>query len=158
MKPSSISISAVCLCLSLSHAFAAEPHSAHAAATDTRVMLELTPAERAMILEEMRMFLDGVQRMTGALAKPDMAAAAEAARNLGQKMVHEVPPALRAKLPQPFRQLGFSVHRDFDQMALDAETMKDVSYSLNQLSTTLQKCVSCHSTYQIQTSPLNDAH
>jgi len=64
-------------------------------------------------------------------------------------MVHELPPALRAKLPQEFRQLGFSVHREFDQIALDADSLKDVGYSLNQLSDTLKKCVNCHATYQI---------
>jgi hypothetical protein len=127
-------------------------HADHAPVRDGRVALELNPGERAMILEEMRMFLDGVQKMTGALAQQDMPAAAEAARGMGQKMVHEVPPALRAKLPPEFRQLGFSVHRDFDQMALDAGSLKDVSHSLGQLSATLQKCVACHATYQIPAS------
>ncbi len=134
------------------------PHHAHASSEDRRVVLELTPAERAMILEEMRMFLDGVQKMTGALGGQDMSAAAAAARSMGQKMVHEVPPALRAKLPMEFRQLGFSVHRDFDQIALDADSLKDVSTSLNQLSATLQKCVSCHASYQIRTPALDLRH
>ena len=132
----------------------AEDH--HAPVHDSRAILELSPAERAMILDEMRLFLSGVQEMTGALGRQDMPAVAGAARGLGQKMVHEVPPALRAKLPLELRQLGFSVHRDFDQIALDAESMKDVSYSLNQLSATLQKCVACHAAYQIQT-PAFDA-
>jgi len=127
-------------------------------ASDSRVVLELTPSERAMILEEMRLFLGGVQKMTDAFGKQDMPAVAEAARGMGQIMVHEVPPALRDKLPIGFRQLGFSVHRDFDQIALDAESMKDVSTSLNQLSATLQKCVACHATYQIQAPALNAKH
>jgi hypothetical protein len=142
----------VLLGLGVTAARAEDLHSHHASfpTHDSRVMLELTPGERAMILEEMRMFLSGVQKMTGAFGKQDMPAVAETARSLGQKMVHEVPSALRAKLPVEFRQLGFSVHRDFDQIALDAESMKDVSYSLGQLSATLQKCVSCHATYQIR--------
>jgi hypothetical protein len=136
---------------------AQDMHDLHRApAADGRAVLELAPGERAMILEEMRMFLAGVQAMTDALGQQDMPAAAAAARGLGQVMVHEVPPVLRAKLPQEFRQLGFSVHRDFDQIALDAESMKDVSHSLNQLSATLQKCVACHAGYQIQ-SPLHSA-
>ena len=53
-----------------------------------------------MILEEMRLFLGGLQKMTAAMGQQDMQAAAVAARNMGQKMVHEVPPTLRAKLPQ----------------------------------------------------------
>jgi len=155
MKPNQ-ALLAVLLSLSLAAAHADDPHAQHhAPLRDGRAVLELSPDERAMILDEMRMFLDGVEKMTGALGRQDMPALAEAARNLGQKMVHEVPPALRAKLPQEFRQLGFSVHRDFDQIALDAESMKDVSYSLNQLSATLQKCVACHASYQIQTPAFN---
>ncbi|OYW36763.1 MAG: hypothetical protein B7Z35_11720 [Hydrogenophilales bacterium 12-61-10] len=160
MKLSSLSIAGAWLCLAFNHALAAESHSAlhHAPAPDTRSVLALEPDERAMILEEMRMFLDGVHKMTGALAKPDMAAVAEIARGMGQKMVHEVPPALRAKLPQAFRQLGFSVHREFDQIALDAGSLQNVSHSLNQLSATLQKCVSCHASYQIQAPIHADSH
>ena len=146
--------------LNLAAGHAADPHHAthHAPSHDGRAVLELAPEERAMILEEMRLFLAGVQKMTGALAQQDMAAAAEAARSMGQKMVHEVPPALRAKLPMEFRQLGASVHGDFDQIAMDAESLKDVSYSLGQLSATLQKCVSCHAMYQIQAPALDERH
>lgn len=148
---------AVPLSLNLTVAYAADPHAHHAPAPthDNRVVLKLTPGERIMILEEMRLFLNGVQKMTGALGKQDMQATADAARGMGQIMVHEVPPALRAKLPLEFRQLGSSVHRDFDQIALDAESLKDVSFSLNQLSATMQKCVSCHTMYQIQAPALN---
>lgn len=147
--------SGLALSLSLSGVMAAESHPEHdhGAARDKRVVLTLTSEERAMILEEMRGFLSGVQVMTAALGKNDMQATAEAARGMGQKMVHEVPPALRAKLPQEFRQLGFGVHSEFDQIAMDAESMKDVSYSLSQLSATLQKCVACHGVYQIQARP-----
>lgn len=147
----------VLLCLNLGTAQAEDSHDhhGHAPATDNRAVLKLTPGERMMVLEEMRLFLDGIQKMTYSLSKQDMQAAADAARNMGQKMVHEVPPALRAKLPQKFRQLGATVHSSFDQIALDAETLKDVSYTLNQLSTTLKNCASCHATYQIQGPALN---
>lgn len=156
MKYFSIPLAA-CLCMNLATAHAQDmvPSHAHAPAADNRVILVLSPDERAMILEEMRLFLDGVGTMTGALGKQDMQATAAAARGMGMKMVHEVPPELRAKLPMEFRQLGFSVHRDFDQIAMDADSLKDVSHTLNQMSATLQKCVSCHAAYQIR-SPLND--
>jgi hypothetical protein len=158
MKYQAIALAAL-LGLYQNAATAQDPHAHHQApGHDDRVVLSLTPGERAVILEEMRMFLHGVQKMTGAMGKQDMPAVAGAARDMGQKMVHEVPPALREKLPMAFRQLGFSVHRDFDQIALDADSMKDVSFSLNQLSAVLQKCVSCHATYQIQVPALNARH
>jgi hypothetical protein len=158
MKLLSLLVGGAFLGLALNSASAAETHNRHPhdTAADSRAVLELTPGERAMILEEMRLFLSGVQAMTGALGKQDMQTAANAARGMGQKMVHEVPPALRAKLPQEFRQLGFSVHRDFDQIALDAESLKDANHSLKQLSNTLQKCVGCHAVYQIRPPVLND--
>lgn len=156
MKQRSLALAAL-LGLNLGAAHAQDPHHPMPG-HDGRAVLELAPGERAMILEEMRLFLDGVQKMTAALGKQDMPAAAQAARALGQAMVHEVPPALRAKLPMEFRQLGFAVHREFDQIALDAESLKDVSHSLGQLSATLQKCVSCHTVYQIRMPALDTRH
>ncbi|PKO73515.1 MAG: hypothetical protein CVU23_02270 [Betaproteobacteria bacterium HGW-Betaproteobacteria-17] len=158
MKPSPIL--AALLSLTLTTAVQAQaPHADHQApAADNRTVLALTPSERVMILEEMRLFLAGVQKITDALGKQDMPAVAAASRAMGQKLAHEVPPALRAKLPMEFRQLGASVHGDFDQIAMDAESLKDVSYSLGQLSATLQKCANCHAMYQIQGPALNARH
>ena len=156
MKPAPLVIAAL-LGACPAFAWAETPHLL-APASDTRTILHLEPQERVMILAEMRLFLAGVQKLTGALGRQDMQAAAEAARSLGRKMTHEVPPALRAKRPQAFRQLGFSVHSDFDQMAVDAESMGDVGVTLRQLSATLQTCVSCHASYQIRTSHADGGH
>lgn len=150
----------VALLLAAAPAAAAEPPPAphaHSTGHDDRVALALEPDERAMILAEMRAFLDGVQQLTAALAREDMPAAAKAARALGPQLAHEVPPALRAKLPADFRQLGSSVHRDFAQIALDAETLQDARHSLGQLSATLRKCVACHATYRID-APVAGGH
>lgn len=139
----------VALFLPAAAAHAADP--AHA--FDRRVALALTPAERGILLEEMHAFLAGVQKLTDALGRQDFPAAAQAARVLGPAMAHEVPAAMRAKLPADFRQLGASTHQDFAQIAMDAESLGDVSHSLGQLSATLQKCVACHATYQVRAAP-----
>lgn len=137
--------------LAVNSAIADEKHdTSHMPATDERTALTLAPGERAAVLKEMRQFLSGVQLMTDAMARDDAKAMAQAARSMGRAAAHEVPPALRAKLPVEFRQLGFSVHDDFDQMAMDAESMGDMKHSMTQLAGTLQKCVACHSIYQIQ--------
>ena len=133
---------------------AAGAHAAEAAdALERRTVLALTPDERGILLEEMHAFLAGVQTLTDALARQDFPVAAQAARALGPAMGHGVPAAMRAKLPLEFRQLGASTHADFSQIAMDAETLGDVSHSLTQLSATLQKCVACHTTYQVRVSP-----
>lgn len=150
-------VTTMLLSLNLGVASAQDPgvQNAYTPGQDHRAVLELTAVERAMILEEMHLFLSGMGELTGALGREDMPAAAKAARAMGLVMSAEVPQALREKLPQDFRQRGASVHRDFDQIAMDADSLGDVSHSLNQLSTTLQKCVACHAIYQIRTPVLN---
>lgn len=117
--------------------------------TDGRVAVVLDASERAFVLNEMRQFLAGIQAMLEAAERNDPAAVAQAARLLGMAAAHNVPAGMAAKLPLEFKTLGFSVHGDFDRLAMDAESMQDVRLSLQQLSETMKKCVACHATYQI---------
>lgn len=117
---------------------------------DPRQAIKLDPASRALVLVEMRQFLGGVQQMTEALARDDLKSVAKAARGVGMQAAHEVPDAVKAQLPKEFKQLGFGVHKDFDQLALDADTLGDGKYALKQLGAILQKCVSCHATYRLE--------
>ena len=117
--------------------------------TDTRTIVPLSPPHRAMVLHEMRQFLSGLEQLSVALSKDDMNTVAKVAHSLGSPMTHDVPPDLKQALPEGFRKLGFSVHGDFDRIALDAESLGDAKHTLSQLGETLSKCVSCHDAYQI---------
>jgi cytochrome c556 len=121
------------------------------AAPDGRVAVVLEPPERDLLLQEMRLFLEGLQAMAAGLEKDDLRTVAAAARALGSKMTGDVPPALMTKLPIEFKTLGLSVHRDFDQIALDAEGLGIAKHTLGQVSAVMQKCVACHKTYQLRT-------
>ena len=120
-------------------------------ALDTRSELELTPQARHTVLTEMRGFVVGLQRITAALSEEDMRTVAEVARSLGTAAAQETPPEVMKQLPAEFRQLGFSVHRDFDQIALDAESLEDRDHTLRQVSEAMNGCVACHAAYQIRT-------
>lgn len=120
------------------------------APTDQRAAITLLPAERDMILVEMRAFLSGTQAIVDGLARSDMKAVASAARGLGRASVQGVPPALRMKLPKEFRELGMSVHMEFDQIALDAEALGERDHVLTLLGATLQKCVGCHAGWRLE--------
>ena len=120
--------------------------------TDGRQALVLEPAERDLVLMEMRMFLDSVQRITQAVTKEDMQAAIKAAREVGAAAQEAVPGTLMGKLPMAFKKLGFDTHTKFDVLALDAEQLGDPKHTLEQLSTLMNNCVACHATYQIQSS------
>ena len=118
-------------------------------AEDKRSAIVLKPEERSLVLTEMRGFLIAVQAVTEAVTRNDAKAIAAAARPMGMAAAGGVPATLAAKLPLEFKQLGHSVHEDFDRIALDIEAMGDVKHAHAQLGETLKKCVACHALYQI---------
>lgn len=124
--------------------------NAWADAADGRQVIELTAAQRAHVLGEMRAMLSGTQAMLTALAADDMAEVARQASGLGMNMGHKAENHLHDVLPPAFMQLGMAVHQDFDRIAADAASRKDVKHSLQQLGTTLNTCAVCHEAYQIQ--------
>jgi len=125
----------------------------HANLKDERKALNLEPSERAMILLEMRQFLNGIQIMTDSLSRDDLKAVALAAKPLGIQASHDVPDSLKAKLPKEFKQLASAVHGGFDQLAMDAESLGDTRHTQKQLGSILKNCVSCHSLFQIHAMP-----
>jgi hypothetical protein len=119
---------------------------------DGRAAIVLEPGERAFVLREMRGLVAGLQSITEALSRDDMKGVAQAARGLGMAAAHDAPPAMVGKLPLEFKTLGFSLHRDFDGIADDAEALGGSKHTLAQLSATLGKCVACHAAFQIETA------
>lgn len=121
-----------------------------AAEADTRTQIRLSPQHQALVSAEMQQFLAGLQQISDALAREDMTAVARVARSLGTSMSQHMPAELKQALPPGFRKHGHAVHSSFDQLALDAESLGDVSHSLSQLSETLSGCAGCHGVYRIQ--------
>ncbi len=119
-------------------------------AEDGRAVIILEPGERAIILREMRAFVSGLQLVTDALSRDDMHGVAEASRAMGFTRAHDVPVSILGKLPLEFKTLAFSVHREFDTIATDAEVPGTPKHTLGQISRVLQKCVACHSSYQLK--------
>ncbi|MDD5391287.1 MAG: hypothetical protein PHD37_18270 [Gallionellaceae bacterium] len=121
--------------------------------SDGRLRLLLTPAERDLVLNEMRHLLATVQGIIVAAQENDMKRVAETARAVGMADVRAMPPEIRGpligKLPIEFKRLGFGVHEDLDMLALDAEALRDRDHTLKQLAQLMQKCVACHATYAI---------
>ncbi len=121
--------------------------------TDGRTAIRLAPAERDVILGEMRALLVAVDGVVNALSDGTASArqsrVKEAARAAGMGMAADVEPGLMAKLPLPFKQMGLSVHRDFDEMAERAERGADPSEVLRALSSITNRCTACHAMYQL---------
>lgn len=125
--------------------------SAIAEDVDNRQILNLTEPQRHYVLSEMRELLAGTQDILGALAKDDMATVAKSARALGFEMKHKAENPLHDVLPKAFMQLGMPMHREFDLIAADAQSLKNPKHTLQQLNATMAKCTACHATYQIRT-------
>ncbi|MCC6869889.1 MAG: hypothetical protein IT522_13810 [Burkholderiales bacterium] len=119
---------------------------------DGRVAIVLEPAERALMLREMREFVVAIERVTDALARDDLPAVAMAARAAGSARAHDVPVAMLGKLPLEFKTLAFATHRGFDAMAARAEAGATPKETLVALSTLLQQCVTCHARYALATT------
>ena len=120
--------------------------------TDGRTAIQLDAGERDVVLAEMRAFLASVQQVTAGIAENDPGRVAQHARKSGKAAQAAVPGTLMGKLPMEFKQLGLDTHTRFDQLAMDAEDMGDVSHALSQLSTLMQNCVACHEAYRIDVS------
>ena len=119
---------------------------------DGRMAIHLNPAERDLVLAEMRAFLTSVQQITKGISENDMKLVAENARKIGKAAQGDVPGTLMGKLPIQFKQLGSTTHSKFDQLAMDAGDLGDSGHALIQLSELMQNCVACHATYRIDIS------
>ena len=121
-----------------------------ASGTDNRTAVVLGTGERNLILFEMRGLLAGTHDILEGINLNDPKQIAKAARAVGMASAADVNPALMAKLPLPFKQLGMSVHHDMDNLAQAAEDGKPTAELQGMLTDTLAKCVACHAAWQIK--------
>jgi len=114
---------------------------------DGRMVIYLEQAERDLVLEEMRGFLESVQVITTGVSSNDMQMVAAAAHRVGMAAAGGVPGSLMGKLPLGFKQLGMDTHSKFDQIALDATEFGEPGPILEQLAALMQNCVGCHAAF-----------
>ena len=120
------------------------------AGADGRTAVVLQANERDLILTEMRGMLAATQAIVEGFNEGDVQRIAKAASSAGMAAAADVNPALMAKLPMEFKQLGLSVHRDMDEIAKAAEGGKPAPELLKMASNTLTKCVACHAAWQLK--------
>lgn len=120
--------------------------------SDGRSAIVLAPAERGLILAEMRGLLAEVHNILDAINRNDRQQIAASARHVGTAYAADVNPAIMAKLPLPFKQLGMSVHHDMDDLAAAADSGKPVAELQAMLTATMSKCVSCHAAWELKPS------
>lgn len=124
-----------------------------APASDGRRAVLLTPAERDLVLGEMRSMLTAVHGVVAGLSAKDMKQVSSAARAGGMGMAVDDDPVFLAKLPLDFKRLGMQAHDEFDKMAEAADSGADGEVVLERLSQQLTRCIACHSAYRLEASP-----
>ncbi len=122
---------------------------------DGRMEILLAPAERDQILAEMRQLLKAVDGVVRGLSESDLnrKSMAEAAKVVGMQMAADTSPAIMAKLPLPFKQMGMSIHKDMDALAdaiVQNETPQQI---LERLSSMTARCTTCHDLYRFGVGP-----
>lgn len=120
-----------------------------APAADGRTAVLLAPADRDVVLAEMRALLEVTQNITAALAEDDRAKIAAAARSGGRGAVKGVPLGLMARLPMDFKQAGMAMHGGFDAIAAAADRGESIKQLNARLADQLNLCVGCHQAYRI---------
>jgi hypothetical protein len=120
-----------------------------APSTDGRQAILLAPAERDLVLAEMRTMLGAVQGVLAGANARDMKNVAAAARTSGMAAAADIEPTLMAKLPLEFKNLGISVHKSFDELAAAADAGASGEQALAHLSEVLNRCVACHAAYRL---------
>ena len=118
-------------------------------ATDRRTAIHLAPAERYLVLSEMRQMLHSVHNLVTGLSAGDPKIMEQAARASGMGMAADVNPVIMAKLPIEFKRQGMSVHRDFDALADTIARGADQATVLREFTGITARCVGCHTSYRL---------
>ena len=119
---------------------------------DSRQIIQLTDAERAIVVADMRQMLASIQAITDGLAIGNMQSIVKAASQSGESMMGELPTQIRMKFPESFGQMGLASHKAFDRIAQEAKTSKNPTSVLKKLAAGIQNCVACHATYRFSQS------
>ncbi|MCW7488785.1 hypothetical protein [Leptospira meyeri] len=120
---------------------------------DNRTAIHLTPAERQLVLTEMRALLTAVNGMLSGLADKDYERAAKAADAVGMGLVASLEhqeKTILLKLPVEFKKLGFGTHEKFDAIAIKIRNKQEIHTLLKEMDELTRNCVACHASYKIE--------
>lgn len=141
-----VGIAGVIVLGSIGYSTAVEPHESSA---DPRQRLVLAPAQRDMMLAEMRQMLGSVNGILQGLATGDLPAAEKAARASGMARSADVDPHIKTRLPQQFLEWAMRTHRGFDRLAGQIKVSSPQADIIRELATLTGNCVACHAIYRL---------
>ncbi len=117
---------------------------------DKRVTIEMPQGHTDFTLAEMRGFLESVQQINEGILDNNPKKIAAAGKKSGGSVIAHAPQGFLKRLPIAFKQLGFSTHDIFDEIAGSAEHNFNPKTSQKQLHKLLNNCIACHQGYRIR--------
>lgn len=115
-----------------------------------RMTIVLSEEDRELVLDEMRTMLSSTQQIIDGLSRGDRQQVVQAAKVAGMGSAIDLDPNFLAKLPLDFKTLGFSMHSDMDAISGAASKGASERELSGMLGATLNKCVGCHSAWEIK--------
>lgn len=126
--------------------------SAQAAANksqaDTRVLLNMPPKDKALMMDRMRGALGLVQGLLINAGNGNWKDVAGLAHLLSNQGVREDMKNFSGPPPMPFLKMAQPLHDLFDQIEKDAMTKKDAAHTTAQVAQALGYCSACHAAFK----------
>ena len=119
---------------------------------DGRIEVMMTENNKDFVLEEMRDFLESVQKINEGILKNNPKLVIEAGLKSGGSVIEHAPHGLIKSLPLGFKILGFGTHDVFDKFSKTSITNFDKKATQEKLNTLLNNCIACHKSYKIGVS------
>lgn len=118
---------------------------------DMREPVFRTEAEKAFVLDQMRLLLNSISEIEEGLGSGDMDLVSREAAARGRKanVTLPRPPLLAAKETEAWKSMFISVRTGFDAIADQAKEHAPAATINKMLADTMRNCNSCHQTYRI---------
>ena len=121
--------------------------------TDEREVIWVTAKEKAMLLSEMRAFLNASQKVLESNLSGDMKAVEEAARLVGVRLFTNTPEEIQKKLPVTFTMIGPRAYMGFESIVNEAVGSGDMEVIFSHLAELQKNCVACHALFRFEVKP-----
>jgi len=116
---------------------------------EARTPIELSAKEGDRLRAGMRLYLECVEGITGALGENKISGVGRSASHCGMHMVDNVSFAEVLTLPPEFLALSLDTHQKFDALAQEATEHSTRASALKQLDAILANCTACHAAYRL---------
>jgi hypothetical protein len=119
--------------------------------SDNRTAIIMSESNKDFVLQEMRDFLESVQKINEGILKNDTKLIIEAGKISGGSVISHAPKGLMKTLLSGFKKLGFSTHALFDEIANNAKNDFNKDLTQKKLNSLLKNCTACHQSFKIAT-------